>query len=71
MSTAADTDRSKFILALVAVGAATGLLVLGRITGEAWVSTTTWVVAAYMLGQPAAIFAAGWTTQAVAKAAQK
>lgn len=66
-----EPDRSKFVLALVAIIAATGLVCLGRMGGEAWVSTVTWVVAAYMLGQPAAVFAAGWATQAVAKASER
>lgn len=56
-----DADRSKFALALIALVAATGLLLLGKITGDAWVSAMTWVVAAYMLGQPAAILASGWS----------
>lgn len=52
-----DSDRSKFALALVA---ATGLLLLQRITGDAWVTAMTWIVAAYMLGQPAAVLATSW-----------
>ncbi len=65
---APDSDHSKFALALLALASASGLLLLGRITGDAWVSTTTWVVAAYMLGQPAAVLASGWAVQSAAKA---
>lgn len=57
-----DSDRSKFALALLALAAATGLLLLKHITGDAWVTAMTWIVAAYMLGQPAAVLATGWTT---------
>lgn len=56
-----DTDRTKFALALLALAAATGMLLLGRITGDAWVTGMTWIVGAYMLGQPAAVLASGWT----------
>lgn len=56
-----DTDRTKFALAMIALVAATGMLMLGRITGDAWVTAMTWIVAAYMLGQPAAVLASGWT----------
>ena len=56
-----DTDRTKFALALLALVAATGMLLLGRITGDAWVTGMTWIVSAYMLGQPAAVLASGWT----------
>lgn len=56
-----DTDRTKFALAMIALVAATGMLLLGRITGDAWVTAMTWIVAAYMLGQPAAVMASGWT----------
>lgn len=58
----ADTDRSKLALALIALAAATALQLLGRISGDAWVTAMTWIVAAYMLGQPAAVLAAGWTS---------
>jgi len=58
-----DADRTKFALALLALAAATGLVLLGRIDGPAWVSASTWTVAAYMLGQPAAVLAAGWSVQ--------
>ena len=63
-----DSDRSKFALALIALAAATGMLALGRISGDAWVSGMSWVVAAYMLGQPAAILAQGWTANKIALA---
>ena len=56
-----DTDRTKFVLALLALVAATGMLLLGRISGDAWVTGMTWIVSAYMLGQPAAVMASGWT----------
>jgi len=56
-----DTDRTKFALAMIALVAATGMLLLGRITGDAWVTAMTWIVAAYNLGQPAAVLASGWT----------
>lgn len=56
-----DADRTKFALAMIALVAATGMLLLGRITGDAWVTAMTWIVAAYMLGQPAAVLASGWT----------
>lgn len=59
--TMTDTDRTKFALAMIALVAATGMLLLGRITGDAWVTAMTWIVAAYMLGQPAAVLASGWT----------
>ncbi len=59
--TMTDTDRTKFALAMIALVAATGMLLLGRITGDAWVTAMTWIVAAYMLGQPAAVMASGWT----------
>ena len=66
-----DADKSKFALALIALAAATGMLALGRIGGDAWVSGMSWIVAAYMLGQPAAIFASGWMqTQARVAAAE-
>jgi hypothetical protein len=61
-------DRSKLGVALLVIGAATGLLVLGRLNGAEWVSATTWTVAAYMLGQVGAVVASGWTAQAIAKA---
>lgn len=56
-----DADKSKFALALIALVAATGMLALGKITGDAWVTGMSWIVAAYMLGQPAAILASGWS----------
>ena len=56
-----DADRTKFALALLALVAASGMLLIGRITGDAWVTAMTWIVAAYMLGQPAAVLASGWT----------
>ena len=56
-----DTDRTKFVLALLALVAASGMLLIGRISGDAWVTAMTWIVAAYMLGQPAAVLASGWT----------
>ncbi len=59
--TMTDTDRTKFALAMIALVAATGMLLLGRITGDAWVTAMTWIDAAYMLGQPAAVLASGWT----------
>ncbi len=59
--TMTDTDRTKFSLALIALVAASGMLLLGRISGDAWVTAMTWIVAAYMLGQPAAVMASGWT----------
>lgn len=59
--TMTDTDRTKFSLALLALAAASGMLLLGRISGDAWVTAMTWIVAAYMLGQPAAVLASGWT----------
>lgn len=62
--TMTDTDRTKFSLALIALVAASGMLLLGRISGDAWVTAMTWIVAAYMLGQPAAVMASGWTTSA-------
>lgn len=65
-----DTDRSKLMFALIVVGAATGLLMLGRLNGPEWVSATTWTVAAYMLGQVGAVVATGWTAHMVAKASQ-
>lgn len=57
-----DLDRSKFVLALIALLAATGMLWLGRIDGNAWVTGMSWIVGAYMLGQPAAVLASGWAT---------
>ena len=59
--TMTDTDRTKFALAMIALVAASGMLLLGRISGDAWVTAMTWIVAAYMLGQPAAVLASGWT----------
>ncbi len=56
-----DSDRTKFALALLALVAASGMLLIGRISGDAWVTAMTWIVAAYMLGQPAAVLASGWT----------
>lgn len=56
-----DADRTKFALALLALVAASGMLLIGRISGDAWVTAMTWIVAAYMLGQPAAVLASGWT----------
>ncbi len=63
MNEPADTDRSKFALALLALGAATALLVLGRISGDAWVTAMTWIVSVYMLGQPAGVLAKGYAAQ--------
>lgn len=60
-----DTDKSKFALCLLALAAGTALLMIGRIDGAQWVSVTSWVVAAYVLGQVAGIFATGYTTNAV------
>lgn len=68
MADMTTTDRSKFLLALLVIGAATGLLVLGRLDGAQWVSATTWTVAAYMLGQVGAVVASGLAVQMVAKA---
>ena len=65
-SMSTDADRSKFVLALIALAAATALLLLGRIGGDAWVTAMSWIVAAYMLGQPAAVLAAGWNTTRIA-----
>ena len=59
--TMTDTDRTKFALAMIALVAASGMLLLGRISGDAWVTAMTWIVSAYMLGQPAAVLASGWT----------
>lgn len=59
-----DTDRTKFALAMIALVAATGMLMLGRISGDAWVTGMTWIVSAYMLGQPAAVMASGWIASA-------
>lgn len=62
-------DRSKLAVALLVIAAATGMLMLGRVSGAEWVSAITWTVAAYMLGQVGAVVATGWTAQTVAKAA--
>ena len=56
-----DTDRTKFALALLVVALASVALLMGRIGSDHWVAATTWTVAAYMLGQPAAVLASGWT----------
>lgn len=51
----------KLAFALLVQIAATGLLLIGRLTGEEWVTTTTWVTAAYMLGQAAGVYASGFS----------
>lgn len=56
-----DTDRTKFALALLVVALASVALLMGRIEADHWVAATTWTVAAYMLGQPAAVLASGYT----------
>jgi len=58
-----DTDKSKFALCLLALAAGTALLVVGRIDGAQWVSVTSWTVAAYVLGQVAAVVAQGYAVQ--------
>jgi hypothetical protein len=65
---AGDPPYSKLAVALLVIGAATGLLSIGRITGAEWVSATTWTVAAYMVGQVGAVVAEGWVVRTTAKA---
>lgn len=60
-------DRSKLVVTLLVIAAATGLLWLQRLDGAQWVSAVTWTVAAYMLGQVGAVVATGWTAQAIAR----
>ena len=62
------TDRTKLVVALLVLGSATGLLAIGRLSGAEWVSAVTWTVAAYMLGQVAAVVGTGWAVQSIAKA---
>ncbi len=52
------------------VAAAVGLLYIGKLTGAEWVSTTTWIAAILVLGQPVGVIATGFTVVAQAKAAQ-
>lgn len=61
------TADPKFAFALLVLLAATGLLLLGKIAGPDWVTTTTWVTGAYMLGQAAGIAATGYVTTASAR----
>lgn len=56
------------VVTLLVLGAATGLLALGRLSGAEWVSAVTWVVSVFMLGQVAAVVGSGWAVQSVAKA---
>ena len=63
-------DRSKLAVALLVIGSATGLLFIHRLSGTEWVSSVTWTVAAYMLGQVGAVVATGWVVSTAAKAAQ-
>ena len=58
---------AKAAFALLVVGAATGLLMLGKLTGGDWVTTVTWVTAAYMLGQAAGIAASGYVVSSQAR----
>lgn len=62
------TDHSKMVVTLLVLGAATGLLALGRLSGAEWVSAVTWTVAAFMLGHVGAVVATGWSVQSTAKA---
>lgn len=57
----------KLIFALLVEIAATGLLWGERISGPDWVTTTTWVTAAYMLGQAAGVAAEGYVIAAKGK----
>lgn len=66
--TVITNDRSKLAVTLIVIATATGLLFIGRLDGAQWVSTTTWTVAVYMLGQVGAVLATGYTVSAVAKA---
>jgi hypothetical protein len=61
---------AKLAITLLVLIAATALLWAGRINGDQWVSVVTWIVAIFMLGQAAAIFASGYATATVAKASQ-
>lgn len=58
-----DLDRSKLIVTLLVITAATGLLWAGRLTGDHWVSAVTWTVAVYMVGQVGAVVAQGWVVK--------
>ena len=58
---------AKAAFALLVVGAATGLLMLDKLTGSDWVTTVTWVTAAYMLGQAAGIAASGYVATSQAR----
>lgn len=64
-----DTDRTKFMFALLVIAAATTMRALNLIAGAEWVSVATWVSALYMVGQVAAIVAQGYAVQTAAKAA--
>jgi len=62
------TDRSKLAVALLVIGSATGLLFIHRLSGAEWVSSVTWTVAAFMVGQVGAVVATGWVVSTAAKA---
>lgn len=56
-------EKSKLFVVMFILCAATGLLWAGRMTGDHWVNTVTWVSAAYLLGQVGAVVASGWAVK--------
>ena len=63
-------DRSKLWVTLLVILSADALLWIGKIDAAAWVSTNTWVAAAFILGQVGAVVATGWSTKIAAQAAE-
>ena len=67
----AESSSERLLATAFATGviaAATALLWAGRLTGGDWVTTTTWVVSALMLGRAATVAAGGYAVTAQAKA---
>lgn len=66
-----DTGSERLLATAFATGViavASAMLWAGRLTGGDWVTTTTWVTGALMLGRAAGIAASGYSATAQAKA---
>jgi len=51
------------------LGIGAGLVLLGHVKGEGWISLASLLGSAFILGIPLTILATGWSVQAQAKAA--
>ena len=61
-------DHSKLIITLLVIITATALLWMHRLDGPQWVSTITWSMSVFMIGQVGAVVATGWVVSTAAKA---